>query len=107
MKEATNGKGFIALYRWKVEPDHLEEFRTRWRALTQKLQLYGALGSCLTKDDSGQFIAIALWPDEQTRAVAFEKIAAEPPWQGAHRISENKLHVEEDHWVNSPFTAAP
>lgn len=97
--------GFIAIYRWTVDAEHEEEFRRRWHDLTLKGRDFGAFGSCLAKDDKGKYVAIALWPSEETRADAFRNIDAGAPWRGATRLSEERLRVKDDLWVNSPFRA--
>lgn len=95
--------GFIAIYRWKVEQEHEQSFRERWHQTTLKGRELGAFGSCLTRDAAGNFIAIALWPDEATRTAAFVAMGQQKPWLGAERIDEVKLAVEDDLWINSPF----
>jgi hypothetical protein len=95
--------GFIAIYRWQVEAEYEEQFRYRWHDLTLKGRDFGAYGSCLTIDETGNFVAIALWPDEEARAKAFAKIDAGPPLKGVHRLSEERLQVEDDLWIASPF----
>ena len=95
--------GFIAIYRWTVDAEHDEEFRRRWHDLTLRGRDFGALGSCLAKDAKGQYVAIALWPSEETRADAFRNIDVGAPWRGATRLSDERLYVEDDLWINSPF----
>ena len=94
--------GFVAIYRWKVEPGHEAGFRDQWRAITSQALELGGLGSCLTRSSDGEYVAIALWPSERARAEAFEKIQSAPA-PGVRRLSEWQLQVEDDLWVNSPF----
>jgi len=96
--------GFIAIYRWEVEPEHEQSFRDRWHQTTLIGRELGAFGSCLARDSSGQFVAIALWPSEAARSAAFENIGPPQPWAGAKRLEELKLEVLDDLWVSSPFT---
>ncbi|VWX51077.1 hypothetical protein NOVOSPHI9U_370075 [Novosphingobium sp. 9U] len=63
----------------------------------------GSLGSCLTRDDAGDFVAIALWPSEEARAAAFAQMTSRTDWTGAKRVDEIKLYAEDDLWVASPF----
>jgi hypothetical protein len=102
---ASSPKGFVVLYKWAVDPEHEEAFRERWHLTTLRGRELGALGSCLTRDASGCFVAIALWPSEAARAAAFEEMGPGQPWVGAQRIDEAKLHVEDDLWIGSPFGA--
>jgi heme-degrading monooxygenase HmoA len=100
---AAGPRGFIAIYRWKVQAEHEQSFRERWHQTTLRGQTLGAFGSCLTRDASGEFVAIALWPDEATRTAAFASMGPQQPWLGAERLQEVKLAVEDDLWTNSPF----
>lgn len=95
--------GFVAIYRWKVEPAQEEAFKAAWRAVTIEGRSLGSFGSCLTRDENGDFLAIALWPDEQARAAAFKQIAARSGQAGVARFDEIKLDVVDDLWTVSPF----
>ncbi|HEX8262961.1 MAG TPA: hypothetical protein VF547_08815, partial [Allosphingosinicella sp.] len=57
---------------------------------------HGALGSCLTRAENGDFIAFARWPDEQARAAAFAARGPLEPWPGILHVEETKLSVVED-----------
>jgi heme-degrading monooxygenase HmoA len=88
---------FAVLYRWRVEPDHENYFRERWRSGTLRLKSeHGALGSCLTRDSEGTFVAFARWPSEEARAAAFAALGPLEPWPGIVSFEETKLWVEED-----------
>lgn len=100
---SENSRGFIVIYKWIVEPEHEQAFRERWHATTLRGRELGAYGSCLSRDVSGHFVAIACWPSEQARAAAFEAMGPGDPWIGARRIEETKLQVEDNLWVKSPF----
>jgi hypothetical protein len=100
----TSSTGFIALYRWSVEAEHEAAFRRNWREATLQVRKLGGYGSCLTRDQDGCFVAIALWPSEAARAVAFSAMEPSPAWPGACRLSETRLDVEDDLWASSPFT---
>lgn len=64
-------KEFAVIYRWSVEPEHEEYFLNRWRAGTLRLkEEFGALGSCLTRAENGDFVAFARWPSEAAREQA-------------------------------------
>lgn len=90
--------GFAVLYRWTVDPEFEEDFRDRWRDATLLLRReHGALGSCLTRDADGNFIAFARWPSEAARAAAFAARGPSDPWPGILASEEVKLWVEEDH----------
>ena len=56
-----------------------------------------ALGSCLTRNADGDFVAFARWPSEAARTAAFAAAAPTEPWPGILSFEETKLSVEEDH----------
>lgn len=90
-------KPFAMLYRWKVEPEHEAYFIERWRKGTVVLrEQHGALGSCLTRDGNGDFVAFARWPSEQARTAAFAARGPLEPWPGIVSFEETKLTVVED-----------
>lgn len=96
-------KGFIAIYRWEVEPEHEQTFRERWGRTTMAGRNLGAFGSCLARDREGRFVAVALWPSQAARAAAFEAMGPQDPWIGARRVEEIKIEVEDNLWAASPF----
>ena len=97
---------FVAIYRWTIDEEHQEAFRDRWHAGTTRLREYGSFGSCLTRDANGDFVAIALWPSEEARELAFATIDPSPPHAGVRVFEESKLQVEDDLWTVSPFKEA-
>lgn len=102
-----SGSGFIAIYRWRVAPEVEETFRARWRDVTRLGREHGAHGSCLARDsDSGDLVAIALWPSENARTRAFERMGEIGSWPAAERLSEDRLNVLDDLWAVSPFSGA-
>jgi len=101
--EAGPLSGFIVIYRWQVQSSHQEEFRASWREVTMEGRALGSLGSCLTRDSNGDFLAIALWPSEQARADAFSQMKPRSDGAGAQRIDEIKLEIDNDLWTRSPF----
>jgi len=95
---------FAVIYRWVVEPEHEDYFRERWHAGTLRLrEEHGGLGSLLTRDSEGAFVAIALWPSEEARETAFANRGPVDPWPGIVSFEETKLQVEDDLWKVSPF----
>jgi hypothetical protein len=97
------GRSFIAVYRWRVAAEHEQRFHECWRLRTLQLRDRGALGSCLTREAGGEFVAIALWPSEAARAEAFREVTSEldwPPVEGGPSLS---LTVVDDLWVRSAF----
>ncbi len=103
------GRGLIVVYRWSVEPHAVGSFEAQWRALTDRLRPLGGLGSCLTRTAAGEFVALAAWPDRETRIAAFAALEAQPAIPGVERRSAEELEVAADLWCSSPFgqTRAP
>jgi hypothetical protein len=95
--------GFIVVYRWRVSEEQERAFQQQWREITFQLRSRGGLGSCLTRNSEGEFVAIALWPNEQVRSDAFASLRRSEPVPGVERLEETRLTLEEDLWVNSPF----
>lgn len=95
--------GFIAIYRWRVAPEHEADFRNRWREVTCQGFEHGSFGSCLGRDANQELVAIALWPTEAAREEAFHTMSADGPWPPAERVSEDTLQVLDDLWKKSPF----
>ncbi len=90
-------KPFAMLYRWKIDPAHEDEFREGWRAATIELRdHFGALGSCLSRDAEGNFVAFARWPTEEHRERAFAERTPADPAPGVLEFEQTKLWVEDD-----------
>ncbi|MEE4351139.1 MAG: antibiotic biosynthesis monooxygenase [Pacificimonas sp.] len=90
--------GFLAVYRWRVEPDAEAAFIARWEDATRELAALGGQGSCLTRAEDGAFVAIAKWPSEAARDAAFSASAGRSALTGVKRLSEEKLAVVSDLW---------
>lgn len=87
------------IYRWTVAEEHQAEFRELWHAVTLELRELGGLGSCLSRNSSGDFVAFARWPSEKTRTAAFATRGA-TQWKGILHFEEEKLEVEDDLLLN-------
>lgn len=90
------------LYRWRVEPEHEESFKASWREATLRLRAGGiARGSCLTRDENGDFVGIALWPSLAARDQAFAATPPSAPRPGVTRLPETRLDVIDNLWAAS------
>ena len=98
--------GFIVIYRWQVPEEQEPAFRREWHDVTIQLRSAGGLGSCLTRNSNAEFVAIALWPNEQARSDAFASLRRFGPVPGVERLEETRLTLQEDLWLNSPFKEA-
>ncbi len=91
------GKGFAVLYRWTIEPGHETQFVERWKETTGELRdLHGGLGSCLTREAGGDYVAFARWPSREVRDRAMaQRVTSERP---AYVLSftQTELAVETD-----------
>ena len=96
-------EGFIAIYRWRVAPEHEAAFHATWRAITDAAREYGSLGSSLARDEDGIWTAIALWPSVETRDEAFARMGEGPAWPPCERLSETRLAVIDDRWACQAF----
>lgn len=55
---------FIFLYRFKVKSNKIDDFKKGWRGFTELIYKHeGSLGSRLHKNNNGDFIAYAQWPN--------------------------------------------
>lgn len=55
----TNARQFAVLYQWKIEKADEQALQDRWQATTVALHdEHGALGSCLLRDENGNFVAL-------------------------------------------------
>jgi hypothetical protein len=96
------GRGFVVIYRWHVAPEVEDAFRIDWHEITLTLRELGGLGSCLTRADDGEFVAIALWRSAEARSSAFAHLDSSPR-AGVTRVSAWELAVEDDLWLQSAF----
>jgi len=96
--------GFIAIYRWRVAPEHETDFRNRWCEVTRQGSEHGSFGSCLGRGANEELVAIALWPTEAAREKAFRAMSADGPLPPAERISEDTLQVLDDLWKKIAFS---
>lgn len=64
---------FVAVYRFRVDPNKDDVFRRAWEAITREaLDHGGSLGSALIKQDSSSYMAIARWPSAKDRDSFFD-----------------------------------
>ena len=63
------------IYKFDVKKGREEEFKMAWKKLTKAyLEFSGSMGSRLHTDESGNFIAYALWPNQQILSEANQKL---------------------------------
>ncbi|MAW61454.1 MAG: hypothetical protein CMJ94_11540 [Planctomycetes bacterium] len=61
------GAGFAVLYRWKLKPERIDDFRDAWAAATHRIRAErGGLGSRLHQSSDGWWAAYAQWPSRET-----------------------------------------
>jgi quinol monooxygenase YgiN len=58
---------FIVIYKFEVEKGLEKDFEEEWAELTHAFINYAnGLGSRLHKDEQGNYVAYAQWPDQET-----------------------------------------
>ncbi len=57
----------VYLYRWRLKPDHVQQFALAWSTVTQQLLKAGSLGSRLHCGSDGIHYGYAQWPNEAAR----------------------------------------
>ncbi|TNE78841.1 MAG: antibiotic biosynthesis monooxygenase [Bacteroidetes bacterium] len=66
---------FAVVYRFSVHPGKEQNFLTAWTKMTLLIKEHeGGLGSRLHRSSNGEYIAYALWPDEQSYKKAGSKL---------------------------------
>jgi heme-degrading monooxygenase HmoA len=57
---------FVVMYKFKIKSGMESKFEKAWESMAFEFRdAHGGLGSCLHKDDSGNFVAYARWPNRQ------------------------------------------
>ena len=63
------------IYKFDVKKGREEEFKMVWKKLTKAyLEFAGSMGSRLHTDENGNFIAYALWPNQEILSEANQKL---------------------------------
>ena len=92
-------------FEWEIIEGRETEFHEAWALVTKRLHARGSKGSSLFVNEAGHYCAFALWPDRQTRDVAFamdEKLPADSEAMRAciartiHRMDMDRL---DDLWL--------
>lgn len=58
---------FVAIYRWRIDPNGEHDFVANWRRITRRGLAVGSGGSSLFRDADGCWVAIARWESRQAR----------------------------------------
>lgn len=58
---------FVAIYRWRIDPDGERDFVANWHRITRRGLAAGSGGSSLFRDAEGCWVAIARWESRQAR----------------------------------------
>lgn len=65
---------FVVIYRWRLKPDFEDQFGRDWRDATiEAREKYGSGGSSLFRAEDGTYVAIARWPDRESRERFFAR----------------------------------
>lgn len=93
---------FVILYRWRLKPERVEQFRRAWTKVTRiYLEEFGSHGSRLHKGNDGIWYAYAQWPSAEARENASGAAAVATSMRamaGAieERLPEVELEIVED-----------
>jgi hypothetical protein len=88
-------RGIAVLYRWAVAQDLRGHFVERWQAAAIELRSkFDEFSACLLSAENGDFLALVRWPNEQARALVFERL--DPVSPGILAFAETRLGVEHD-----------
>jgi hypothetical protein len=58
---------FVAIYRWRLDPEREQDFVTNWQRITLNGLAGGSGGSSLFRNAQGIWVAIARWPSREAR----------------------------------------
>jgi len=99
---------FVAIYRWRVHPEKDVQFRHAWHRLTWSIREFrGSHGSRLLCDETGSYVAIALWPSRESWEATTPPLPDEDELMGLLRESITEsfppqlLTVADDLWCVS------
>ena len=86
---------FIVMFEFVVRDGCEPQFLESWPQVTQGIyQLKGSLGSRLHRNEDGQLIAYAQWPDRATWEAAAD-IEMTPDFERQREIMRESLNLEE------------
>ena len=91
-------------YRWRLVDGKEAQFIEAWQAITELLKDQGSLGSALFTSEDGSTVAIARWPDIETRQASSARRANPAVYAQmidaiAEEYEERVLHLEIDSWI--------
>jgi hypothetical protein len=97
---------FVVIYRWRLKIGREEEFVRLWSLATIRIrQECGSGGSALFQSDDGTFVAIARWPDRESRdrcqVTDRSHLDAMRDCAESERFEEQRLSAVNDLWALS------
>lgn len=107
---------FIAIYRWRLDPEREQDFVTHWQRITVDGIAAGSGGSSLFRGRQGIWVAIARWPSRLARDQFFaaqddrnaDPLASARAREAIiERLPDEELDSEVDLWAAFPDPAAP
>ncbi len=86
---------FVVMFEFVVKPGCEDAFLQHWPKTTQGIYLFcGSLGSRLHRNENGEFIAYAQWPDKATWEKAAE-VAMSDEYESHRQAMRDALNLEE------------
>jgi catechol 2,3-dioxygenase-like lactoylglutathione lyase family enzyme len=66
VESISSGANFAVIYRWRLEPNLVDDFCLAWEEMTHLIRAYrGGLGSRLHRLADGSYLAYAQWPSRR------------------------------------------
>lgn len=102
---------FVAVYRWRLRPGSEAQFAADWRVGTLVArERYGSGGSALFKAADGTWVAVARWPDRESRGAFFTRTHYDADLRArqAEAVLEDltdpayELELVDDQWTALP-----
>jgi len=106
---------FVAIYRWRIDPDGEHDFVANWHRITRRGLVGGSGGSSLFRDAEGCWVAIARWESRQARDRFLESLTGDEADAALseraraavlHRYPDQELDGVLDCWAPLPPSRA-
>lgn len=106
---------FVAIYRWRIDPDGERDFVANWHRITQRGLAAGSGGSSLFRDGEDCWVAIARWESREARDHFLQSLVDDEADAALserarvavlHRFPDQELNGVLDCWAPLPVSRA-